>query len=134
MLQLWIGPVHGGDLVFVCPPQNDAVSEGFARGYLRSGLCPGGFGPLIKAVAALGGQRIEIAGDVTIDGRPIANSNLVSQDGQGRPLRPYGGGTVPSGFLFLHSPFPGSWDSRYFGPVPASGVLGLAEPVLTYAP
>ncbi len=127
-------PVQVGDMVFVCPPETDTILEGFERGYLRSGLCPGGFGPLIKTVTALGGQRIEIAGAVTIDGRPIANSNLVSRDGQGRPLHPYGGGTVPSGFVFLHSPFPGSWDSRYFGPVPASGVLGLAKEVLTYAP
>jgi len=127
-------PVQVGDMVFVCPPETDAISEGFDRGYLRSGLCPGGFGPLIKTVAALSGQRIEIAGAVTIDGRPIANSNLVSHDGQGRPLRPYEGGTVPSGFVFFHSPFPGSWDSRYFGPVPVSGILGLAKQVLTYAP
>ncbi|NLS07319.1 conjugative transfer signal peptidase TraF [Rhizobium sp. P32RR-XVIII] len=127
-------PVQVGDLVFVCPPETDTVSQGFERGYLRAGLCPGGFGPLIKTVAAVGGQHIEIAGDVAIDGRQIASSNLVSQDGQGRPLRPYAGGTVPAGFLFLHSPFPGSWDSRYFGPVPAAGVLGLAKQVLTYAP
>ncbi|MGO4440996.1 conjugative transfer signal peptidase TraF [Rhizobium sp. RAF56] len=127
-------PVQVDDLVFVCPPETDAVLQGFARGYLRSGLCPGGFGPLIKTVAAVGGQHIDVAGGVTIDGRQIASSNLVSQDGRGRPLRPYEGGTVPPGFLFLHSPFPGSWDSRYFGPVPASGVLGLAKQVLTYAP
>ncbi|SEI19247.1 conjugation peptidase TraF. Serine peptidase. MEROPS family S26C [Rhizobium tibeticum] len=127
-------PVQVGDLVFVCPPMTDAISEGFARGYLRSGLCPGGFGPLIKTVAAVGGQHIEISSHVTVDGRPIASSSLVSQDGQGRPLRPYVGGTIPAGFVFLHSPFPGSWDSRYFGPVPVSGVLGLARQVLTYAP
>lgn len=127
-------PVRVGDMVFVCPPETDAISEGFERGYLRSGLCPGGFGPLIKTVAAVGGQRVYVAGRVTIDGRPIASSNLVSQDGRGRPLRPYAGGTVPTGFLFLHSPFPGSWDSRYFGPVPVSGVLGLAKQVVTYAP
>lgn len=123
-----------GDMVFVCPPQTDAISEGVERGYLRSGLCPGGFGPLIKTVAAVAGQRIDVASAITIDGRRIANSNLVAQDGLGRRLRPYSGGTIPSGFLFLHSPFPGSWDSRYFGPVPASGVLGLAKQVLTYAP
>lgn len=126
-------PVRPGDLVFVCPPETDAVFEGFARGYLRAGLCPGGFGPLIKMIAAVAGQRVEVAGRVTIDGRPIASSNLVSRDGRGRPLHPYEGGTVPAGFLFLHSPFPGSWDSRYFGPVPSSGVLGLAKQVLTYA-
>ncbi len=123
-----------GDMVFVCPPEIDIISEGFARGYLRSGLCPGGFGPLIKTVAAVGGQHIAVASHVTVDGRPIASSSFVSQDGLGRPLRPYVGGTIPAGFVFLHSPFPGSWDSRYFGPVPVSGVLGLARQVLTYAP
>lgn len=127
-------PVQAGDMVFVCPPQTDAISDGVRRGYLRSGLCPGGFGPLIKTVAAVAGARVEVAGGVTIDGRQIAGSNLVSRDGRGRPLHPYEGGTVPAGFLFLHSPFLGSWDSRYFGPVPASGVLGLAKQVLTYAP
>lgn len=127
-------PVQVGDMVFVCPPPTDAISEGFERGYLRLGLCPGGFGPLIKTVAAVGGQRIDVGGGITIDGRQIANSDLVARDGRGRPLRPYAGGTVPAGFLFLHSPFPRSWDSRYFGPVPASGVLGLAKQVLTYAP
>lgn len=127
-------PVQVGDMVFVCPPETNAISDGFERGYLRSGLCPGGFGPLIKTVAAVGGQRIDVAVGVTIDGRQIAKSDLVSEDGRGRPLGPYTGGTVPAGFLFVHSPFPGSWDSRYFGPVPASGVLGLAKQVLTYAP
>ncbi|MGO7748441.1 conjugal transfer protein TraF, partial [Rhizobium ruizarguesonis] len=26
------------------------------------------------------------------------------------------------------------YDSRYFGPLPVSGILGLAQKVLTYAP
>ncbi|MCK1326662.1 S26 family signal peptidase [Bradyrhizobium sp. 156] len=38
---------------------------------------------------------------------------------------------VPPGHLSLHSPFAGSYDSRYFGPVPSAGLLGLARPLLT---
>ncbi|MDX0760458.1 conjugal transfer protein TraF, partial [Sinorhizobium medicae] len=41
---------------------------------------------------------------------------------------------VPANYVFLHSRFAGSYDSRYFGPVPASGILGLAQEVLTYEP
>ncbi|WP_459178731.1 S24/S26 family peptidase, partial [Sinorhizobium meliloti] len=37
-------PIQVGEMVFVCPPETDAVSKGFERGYLRSGLCSGGFG------------------------------------------------------------------------------------------
>jgi type IV secretory pathway protease TraF len=44
------------------------------------------------------------------------------------------GGTVEADALFLHSDFVGSYDSRYFGPLPAEGVLGLAQEVLTFAP
>ncbi|MBB4571566.1 conjugative transfer signal peptidase TraF [Rhizobium leucaenae] len=123
-----------GDLVFICPPRTAAMQEALSRGYLRSGLCPGGVAPLIKTVIAVAGQRIEVAASVRIDGRDVGRSTLVDRDGEGRPLTPFGGGIVPAGSVFLHSAFAGSYDSRYFGPVAASGILGLAQEVLTYAP
>lgn len=127
-------PVAIGDLVFVCMPESTARTQGKSRNYLRWGLCPGGTGPMIKQVVAIAGQQIVIDGSVSIDGSALSNSRLVQRDGRGRPLRPYSGGIVPPGQVFLHSSFVGSWDSRYFGPVPGSGVLGLAREVLTYAP
>ncbi|MBX4962645.1 conjugative transfer signal peptidase TraF [Rhizobium binae] len=127
-------PVRTGDLVFVCPPATATFAEARRRGYLRRGLCAGGFAPLIKTVAALTGQRVEITDHVIIDGRPIEASSVRESDGEGRPLIPDPGGVVPRGYLFLHSSFASSYDSRYFGPVPASGLLGLARPVLTFDP
>lgn len=126
--------VHVGDMVFICPPNNVAMREGRQRGYLRAGLCPGGFGPLIKTVVAVAGQRVEISDHVAIDGVSVDGSRIVGEDGQGRSLGRDRGGIVPPGAIYLHSDFIGSWDSRYFGPVPVSGVLGLAQEVLTYAP
>jgi conjugative transfer signal peptidase TraF len=122
-----------GDLVFVCMPDNPARAEGKSRGYLRWGLCPGGTGPLIKRVVAISGQKVAIDGQVSIDGVALPQSRLAERDGRGRPLRPYDGGILALRQVFLHSPFPGSWDSRYFGPVPVSGILGLAREVLTDA-
>lgn len=127
-------PIEIGDLVFVCLPDRAERTEGKSRGYLSWGLCPGGTGPLIKQVVAVAGQQVEIGKDVSLDGAVLDNSHLVERDGRGRPLRPYSGGTVPPEQVFLHSSFTGSWDSRYFGPVPVSGILGLAREVLTYAP
>ncbi|WP_244474824.1 MULTISPECIES: conjugative transfer signal peptidase TraF [unclassified Rhizobium] len=123
-----------GDLVFICPPQTAAMREARERGYLRSGTCPGGVAPLIKTVIAIPGQSVEISTHVTVDGREIPFSKLAQWDGKGRPMKPFPGVVVPAGSLFLHSPFAGSYDSRYFGPLPASGILGLAQEVLTYAP
>ncbi|MUZ75512.1 conjugative transfer signal peptidase TraF [Agrobacterium vitis] len=123
-----------GDLVFICPPPTPQFAEAWQRGYLRRGLCAGGFAPLIKTVAALPGQSIAIGDTVRIDGAVLRASRVSKSDGQGRQIVPFSGGIVPPGHMFLHSSFASSYDSRYFGPVPDSGLLGLARPILTFDP
>ncbi|MGB3389038.1 MAG: conjugative transfer signal peptidase TraF [Pseudaminobacter sp.] len=127
-------PVVVSDLVFVCPPETAAFALGLERGYVRRGLCPGWLSPLIKTVVALPGQHIEIDDAVMIDGRKLPQSVVRTVDAEDRALPSHPGGTVPTDHLFLHSSFAGSYDSRYFGPIPASGVLGLARPILTVVP
>ena len=123
-----------GELVFICPPDTPPFRLARERGYLRRGLCPGWLSPLIKTVAAIEGQRVDIGASVTIDGRRIAHSRLHAADAKGRALAPFAGGIVPPAHLFLHSDFAGSYDSRYFGPIPGAGLLGRARPVLTFDP
>jgi conjugative transfer signal peptidase TraF len=127
-------PILVGDLIFICPPATDGMGEARERGYLRFGLCAGRVAPLIKTVAAISGQAIETHDDVHIDGRPLPHSRVARTDGQGREMVHYEGGIVPPGTVFLHSEFPGSFDSRYFGPLPMDGILGLAQEVWTYVP
>lgn len=127
-------PILVGDLIFICPPDTDAMREARARGYLRVGLCAGRVAPLIKMVVATSGQTIEIRDDVRVDGRPLPHSRVAPVDGQGREMVRYDGGVVPPGAVYLHSEFPASFDSRYFGPLPMDGILGLAREVWTYAP
>jgi conjugative transfer signal peptidase TraF len=138
-LGLWrIVPLHRpaaiDDLVFICPPETAAMRAARARGYLRSGSCPGGVAPLIKTVIAVAGQNAKIGANISVDGQLVPASSVAQRDGEGRPLTPFPSGIVPPGYVFLHSAFPGSYDSRYFGPVPISGILGLAQEVFTYVP
>jgi conjugative transfer signal peptidase TraF len=126
--------LRGGDLIFICPPLTETMHEARTRGYLRYGLCAGGIAPLIKTVAATPGQIINIGDDVRIDGRKLARSKLMPRDARGRIIKPYRGGVVLPGTVYLHSDFPGSFDSRYFGPLPVKNILGLAGEVWTYAP
>lgn len=126
-------PLAVGDLVFVCPPPGSVTAFGLARGYFRQGTCHGGAAPLIKTVAAIAGASVVVKADVTINGTSLPYSQLSPKDGGNRTLMPWVGGIVPSGQLFLHSSFRGSYDSRYFGPVPEAGLLGLAQPVLTFS-
>jgi conjugative transfer signal peptidase TraF len=123
-----------GDVVFICPPNTPAFDLALVRGYLPRGLCKGGTGPLIKTVAGLAGQEIVVDDRVHIDGVLLEHSDLRAVDIEGRMLPAFSGGVVPAGTVFLHSKFPGSYDSRYFGPVPTAGILGLARPILTLTP
>ena len=138
-LGLWrierpVGPIKVGDLVFICMPPGPGLTLGLERGYLRAGLCPGGAGPLIKTVAAVAGQAVEIDGQVLIDGKPLPSSLVLKADAEGRAMPIFAGGRVSEGTVFLHSDFVGSYDSRYFGPIPTSGALGLAREILTFTP
>jgi conjugative transfer signal peptidase TraF len=126
--------VQVGDRIFICPPLTEAFRQARERGYMRRGLCTGWLSPLIKTVVALPGQSIEIGTSVAIDGLALPQSAIQPRDGSGRVLMPDPGGVVPPDTLFLFSTFRGSYDSRYFGPIPAAGVLGLAKPVFTFTP
>lgn len=126
--------VRAGDRIFICPPDGAAVELALERQYLPRGLCASGSGPLIKTVAAVAGQSVEIGGQVIIDGNPLHSSRVLTADAEGRPMPVYDGGQIPEGMVFLHSEFVGSYDSRYFGPLPADGTLGLAREIFTYAP
>ena len=121
-----------GDVVFICPPPTAEFAMARQRGYLRPGSCAGGLSPLIKQIVAAAGADVRVASAVTIDGQPLRHSSIHRVDATGRSLTPWSGGLIPSNRVFLHSNFAGSYDSRYFGPIPASGIVGLAIPVFTF--
>ncbi len=114
-----------GALVAVAPPEQ--LGRWMAtRGYLGEGV------PLLKHVAAKAGQRVcRIGHEVRIDARPAAIAR--DRDRRGRPLPAWHGcRTLAAGQLLLLNPaVPDSLDGRYFGPLPASTVLGRAVPILT---
>ena len=112
-----------GALVAITPPER--LSRWLSvRGYLPEGV------PLLKHVAAKAGQRICRKGDVvSVDGHSVVSAR--ARDGRGRPLPAWRGcRTLEPGQIFLLNPsVPDSLDGRYFGPLPASTVIGRATPL-----
>ena len=129
---------HGfgrGDLVAVCLPIAIA-QDGLARGYLRTGGCAGDAEPVDKMVGAVAGDTVDIEpGWVVVNGVRFARSATASRDSAGRPLAhvAWGERTVAANQVWLFG-FNDrrSWDSRYFGPIPAANVRGKLEAVLTW--
>jgi conjugative transfer signal peptidase TraF len=112
-----------GDLVVVRPPQALAAFLD-TRGYLASGV------PLLKHIAALPGQVVcRTVRTITVDG--VAIGHALDRDRLGRILPVWEGCRLvadPEVFL-MNWRSSNSLDGRYFGPLPASTIVGRADPI-----
>lgn len=124
-------PTRRGTLALACLPE--ALEHvALERGYLGPGGCPGGAEPVLKPVAAVAGDVVEVsAAGVSVNGALIVPAALTRDSaGRGVAAVPPGTYTVPEGSLWLLSGHDArSWDSRYWGPVPTLGVRGEASPL-----
>jgi conjugative transfer signal peptidase TraF len=118
------GPVERGDWVLVRPPAEVAVLAA-ERGYLPLGV------PLVKRVAASAGDTIcARMGALFINGQEVARALV--RDRAGRPMPRWTGcRSLGAEEIFLLLPPPDSFDSRYFGPVPRTLVIGRLAPLWT---
>lgn len=130
------GTVHAGDLAAACLPAT-AAEIGRGRGYVGRGFCPGGVEPVLKVVVAVAGDRVELSPDgVSVDGTalPLTAPRHRDRHGRGLVAYPFGSYQVPAGAVWLYAPHPASWDSRYWGPVDASAIIGPVRPLWTARP
>ncbi len=124
----WVSPGRYalGDFVAVDPPP--ALASWMAsRGYLPANI------PLLKVVVAVNGQLVCGTEDgFFVDGRRLARAK--ARDRWGRALPIYRGCETVSvdDVVIVNTGAPDSLDSRYFGPIPARGVIGRARPFWTW--
>jgi len=114
-------PLSVGSIVLTTLPP-DAATLSAQRGYLPTRV------PLLKRVGAVAPQEVCIVGGrVRIDGVPSAA--VLPADRLGRPLPfwPQCRQLRPGELFLLSVTNPASFDSRYFGPVDASTVIGVAH-------
>ncbi len=123
---------RAGRLVLACPPAR-AAELALRRHYLLAGSCPGGTKPIGKLVAALAGDRVELAvAGIVVNGRALPSTASLAVDSAGRPLprQPVGERRVAAGEVWVLSAHAHSFDSRYFGPIGAAQVLGTMTPLI----
>jgi conjugative transfer signal peptidase TraF len=119
------GALNVTELVVVRPPEALAsfLDE---RRYLPIGV------PMLKRVLALPGQTVcRTDRTITVDG--VTMGKTLDRDSRGRPLPVWQGcRVVASDEVFLMNwRSEDSFDGRYFGPLPASTIVGRADPLWT---
>lgn len=125
-----------GAYVLVCPPQGPVFDEARARGYIGAGFCAGGYGYLIKRIAATGGDAVAVSeAGVRVNGALLALSAPRAVDAGGRALPGFrrDATVLGAGEVFLMADAsPTSFDARYFGPVSRGQILNVVVPLLTW--
>ncbi|MGV6475931.1 S26 family signal peptidase [Azotobacter vinelandii] len=112
------------DSIVLVPLPAAAATLAAQRGYLPTRV------PLLKRVGAVAPQHVCIAaGQVRIDGVPSAAVLPADRLGRALPSLPLCRRLEPGELFLLSVTNPASFDSRYFGPVSASAVIGVAHPV-----
>lgn len=119
------GALDVPELVAFIPPE---PLERFMveRGYIGRGV------PLLKRVLGLPGQRVCRSGaTITVDN--VEMGNALERDRMGRDLPVWQGCRIigDGEFFLMNWEIRDSLDGRYFGPLPASSVIGRALPVWT---
>jgi conjugative transfer signal peptidase TraF len=115
--------VQRGNLVAAHAP-SDIAGLMASRGYLPSRV------PMLKHVAATGGQKVCRAGErISIDGSPVALAR--SRDRLGRPLPGWSGCRKlrEDEVFLLNSASSESFDGRYFGPVSTRSITAILTPL-----
>ena len=121
-----IGPadaLHVGDIVLTTLPP-DVAALASQRHYLPARV------PLLKRVGAVASQHVCVFDAlVWIDGVPVAAMLPADRLGRSLPSWPHCRRLETGELFLLSSTNPASFDSRYFGPVSVSAVIGVAHPV-----
>jgi len=113
------------NLVVAMPP-NSLATFLAERDYVPLGV------PLIKRILAVRGQSVcRNERVISVDG--IAMGMALAHDRQGRPLPVWQGCRAITQYevFLMNWDEPASFDSRYFGPMPVSAIIGRAQPLWT---
>ena len=116
-----------GDIVLARLP-TEAAALAAQRGYLPKRI------PLLKPIGAMSPQRVCMQGGIVhIDGEAPITALTVDRLGRRLPAWRQCRALHGDELFLLSTTNPASFDSRYFGPVTTSAVIGTARPLWTWS-
>ena len=126
--------IVAGDFVSVCLP--DQFAEiGIERGYITHGNCKNGSSPLIKEVIAVPGDRVAVQNNQIIVNGITFLAPRFTDDRKGNlisKIKDGDYGITNLYWVYGEHDKTYSWDSRYFGGIPKTDIIGKAKPILLF--
>ena len=132
-IQKGVTPKKGDFVMFHLPKENGLYQLASERNYIK-GLPQGGFAPMVKKLAAVEGDFVVLADEISINGTPWPNGKILKLDSNGRETATVAkSGIVPPGHFWALSDYNyRSFDSRYFGALPLEAIFATARPVFVF--
>lgn len=127
-----------GDIVAVCIPPSDAARLYRERDYLpKSTRCASNLAPVLKPIVAEPGDSVTLDKQgVWVNGELQRNSRIFDTDSQGRPIDhmpvPWHDVLRSGEYFLLANHIERSLDSRYYGTVSRSALIGKGYPLITF--
>lgn len=119
--------------VIFCPDDRPAFKQGLDRGYVEKGLCPGGYGYLMKKVVATSGDKVSITSEgVFVNRQFLPYSKPKLTDGMNLTLpqwRAIDYQLKEDEILTMTNQSEWSFDARYYGPIRLGQTKGVITPV-----
>jgi conjugative transfer signal peptidase TraF len=134
----WVtdAPAEKGFYVMFCPPKVGVFDDARERGYIGAGMCPGGYGYMMKRILAAKNDSISIADDgVRVNGNLLPFSMPRKFDAAGRVMPRFQANRYTLGdseLLLMSDVSATSFDSRYFGPISRAQIKAVIRPVITW--
>ncbi len=123
--------IERGSVVVFRPPNESRFRAGREAGFVPSGFGPGRLPRLVKPVAAVAGDVVEIEDDgIRVNGVLLLNTRPIEVRSELLTPYPPGRYVVREGEAWLVSIYSArSWDSRYYGPVRMTDLESAVRPV-----
>ena len=125
--------VRPGSVVIACLPE-EWGRFALRRKILGPGQCDGNSYGIGKLVVAVEGDVVDLQRErLEINGVSVPFVRTLERDRLGRtiPHFPWGSHVLGQAQVWLFSPHPGAFDSRYFGPLSTSRIRSVVQPVWT---
>lgn len=122
--------------VIFCPDNRPVFQQALARGYINSGLCPDGYGYLMKKVVATTGDKLTVNNQgVFVNDRLTPYSKPQLKDGLNRSLTQWQVQNYQlkqNEIMTMTSQSQWSFDGRYYGPIKSGQIKGMLTPIWVY--